>query len=217
MIDIKVITIKDILPVNRVSFIPNFSPLSLNIEGSLLTQANEVLINDIDAPEFMVITNNRLIAQVPDSQVNSRLKSVTVLATKPSADRTSILHFDAGKTFSRLQGLEKLVQYFVKLLLQNPGTDIFNPTEGGGVLGLVGRVVSKNDSTSLSASLVSAVNQTRDQILARQNKISRIPSDERLLRADTQAVGFNPSTTSLAARISIGAVSGREAVANLTF
>ncbi len=217
MIDIKVILIKDILKVNRVSYLENFSPQSIRIEGSLLLQASEVLINDIDSPEFMIISNDQLIAQVPDSQVNSRLRSVTVLANKPSTDRSSILHLDAGRTFSRLQGLEKLVQYFVKLLLQNPGSDIFSPTEGGGVLGLVGRVVTKSDTTSLSASLVSAVNQTRDQILARQNKIPRIPSDERLLRADTQAVGFNPSTTTLAARISIGAVSGRDAVANLTF
>lgn len=217
MIDIKVILIKDILPVNRVTYVPNFSPLSLRIEGTSLLQSNEVLINNIDAPEFMIISDNQLIAQVPDSQVNSQLSSVTVLATKPSPDRSSVLHLDAGKTFSSLQGLEKLVQYFVKILLQNPGSDIFNPTEGGGVLGLIGRVVSKKDSSSLSASLVSAVNQTRDLIVSKQNKIPRIPSDERLLRADTQAVGFNPNTTSLAARISLGAVSGQDAVANLTF
>jgi len=217
MIDIKVIVIKDILPVNRVIFVPNFSPLSIQVEGNLLLQANEVLINDIDAPEFMVLSNTSLIAQVPTSQVNSRLRSVTVLATKPSADRSSIIHLDAGKTISSLKGIEKLVQYFVKILLQNPGSDIFNPTEGGGVLGLVGRVVSKTDSSSLSAALVSAVNQTRDQIIAKQAKITRIPSDERLLRADTQGAGFNPNTTTLAARISVGAVSGRDAVANLTF
>jgi hypothetical protein len=217
MNDIKVIVIKDILPVNRVSFVPNFTPLSLSIEGSLLLQANEVLINDINAPEFMIVSDKKLVAQVPDSQVNSRLRSVTVLATKPSADRSSILHLDAGKTFSGLKGLEKLIQYFVKVLLQNPGSDIFNPTLGGGVLGLVGRVVSKKDSSALSASLVSSVNQTRDQIIKQQGQINRLPSDERLLRADTQAVGFNPNTTTLAARISIGAVSGRTAVANLTF
>lgn len=217
MIDIKVIVIKDILPVNRVSFVSNFSPLAIRIEGTSLLQANEVLINDIDSPEFMVLSDNALVAQVPTSQINSRIRSVTVLATKPSADRSSILHLDAGKTISSLKGLEKLVQYFSKILLQNPGSDIFNPTEGGGVLGLVGRVVSKKDSGSLAAALVSAVNQTRDQIIAKQAKLTRIPSDERLLRADTQGVGFNPTTTTLAARISIGAVSGKDAVANLTF
>lgn len=217
MIDIKIITIKDILPVNRVIFVPDFSPLSIRIEGNSLLQANEVLINDINAPEFMVISNNALVAQVPTSQTNSRLYSVTVLATKPSVDRSSVLHLDAGKTIASLKGIEKLVQYFAKILLQNPGSDIFNPTEGGGILGLVGRTVSKKDSDSLSAALVSAVNQTRDQIIAKQAKLIRIPADERLLRADTQGVGFNPNTTTLAARISVGAVSGRDAVANLTF
>ncbi len=217
MIDIKVIAIRDILPVNRVNFVPGFSPLSLTIEGSLFLQADEVLINNINAPEFMIISDQKLIAQVPESQINSQLTSVTVLATKPSPDRTSILHLDAGKTFASLKGLEKLIQYFVKVLLQNPGSDIFNPTLGGGVLGFVGRVVSKKDSSALTTSLVSAVNQTRDQIIKLQGQISRLPSDERLLRADTQAVGFNPTTTTLAARISVGAVSGRAAVANLTF
>lgn len=217
MIDIKIIIIKDILPVNQVNFIPDFSPLSLRIDGTSLLQTTEVLINNINAPEFMVLSNNSIIAQVPISQINSRISSVTVLATKPSADRSSILHFSAGKTFSPLKGIEKLVQYFTKLLLQNPGSDIFNPTEGGGVLGLVGRVVAKKDTGSLAAALVSAVNQTRDQIIAKQVKISRIPADERLLRADTQGAGFDPSTTTLATRISIGAVSGRDAVANLTF
>lgn len=217
MIDIKIILIKDILQVNRVSYIEDFFPVSVRIEGRQFLQATEVLINDINSPEFMVLSDSRLIAQVPESQAKSRLRSVTVLANKPSTDRSSILHLDAGKTFSSLQGIEKLLQYFVKILLQNPGSDIFNPTEGGGVLGLVGRVVTKKDTTSLSASLVSSVNQTRDQILVKQNKITRIPSDERLLRADTEAAGFNPSTTTLAARISIGAVSGRDAVANLTF
>lgn len=217
MIDIKIITIKDILPVNRVIFVPDFLPLSIRIEGNSLLQANEVLINDINAPEFMIISNNALVAQVPTSQVSSKLYSVTVLSTKPSVDRSSVLHLDAGKSITSLKGIEKLVQYFTKILLQNPGSDIFNPTEGGGVLGLVGRTVSKKDSDSLSAALVSAVNQTRDQIIAKQAKLIRIPADERLLRADTQGVGFNPNTTTLAARISLGAVSGRDAVANLTF
>ncbi len=217
MLDIKIITIKDILPVNRVTYVPNFSPQSIKVDGQLLLQANEVFINEIPSPEFMVISNSQLIAQVPDSQTKTLIKSVVVHATKPSPDRSSILHFDAGKTISSIKGVEKLVQYFVKMLLQNPGSDIFNPADGGGVLGMIGRVVSKKDSNSLAASLVSAVTRTQEQVIARQNKITRIPPDERLLRAETQAVGFNPNTTTLAARISVGAVSGREAVANLTF
>ena len=217
MLDIKIIAIKDILPVNRVGFVPDFSPLSLKIDGSGFLEANEVHINDIPSPEFMVLSGGTLIAQVPDSQVRSKIRSVTVFSTVPTPTRSSILRFEVGRTVSSLQGLEKLVQLFTKLLLQTPGSDLFNPEDGGGVLSIVGRVVGKRDTSPLSASLVSAVNRTRDQLIAKQNQITRIPPDERLLRADTQAVGFNPNTSTLAARISVGAVSGRTAVANLTF
>lgn len=217
MRDIKVIAIKDVLTVNRVGFVANFTPRSLRIEGVNLLSADEVIINDIPSPEFMAVSNSVLVAQVPDSQVNSSIRKVTVLATKPSPDRSSILRFETGRTISKLEGLEKLIQLFVKMLLQTPGSDMFNPGEGGGVLSLVGRVVSKGDTSALSASLVSAVTRTRDQLIARQNLINRIPPDERLLRADVEAVGFNPNTSTLAARITVGAVSGRAAVTNLTF
>jgi hypothetical protein len=217
VLDIKIIAIKDILPVNRVSFVPGFSPRSIRIEGDLLLQADEVIINDIPAPEFIAISNGQLIAQVPDSQVRSSIRSVTVFATKPSPDRRSILRFEVGRTISPIKGLEKLIQYFCKILIQTPGSDSFSPGEGGGLLSLVGRVVSKKDSLSLQAAVVSAVNRSRDQIVSKQSRMQRIPPDERLLRADTQAVGFNPNTSTLSARVSVGAVSGRQAVANLTF
>lgn len=217
MLDIKIIAIKDILPVNKVSFVFGMSPRSLRIEGSNLLQADEVIINDIPSPEFMSVSNSKIIAQVPDSQKESTIRKISVLATKPSPDRRSILRFDVGRTITSIKGIEKLIQYFTKMLLQTPGSDRFNPADGGGLLSMVGRAVSKNDSKSLQASVVSAVSRTREQVIARQNKIARIPPDERLLRADTQAVGFNPNTTTLAARVSVGAVSGRSAVANLTF
>jgi len=217
VIDVKVISIKDILQVTEVGFVPNFLPRTLDIRGLLFLQADEVQINDLPAPEFVISSDTRILAQVPDSQVASKINRVTVFATKASPDRRSFLRFEMGVTLSSQTGLQKLIQLFVKVLLQTPGSDRFHPDDGGGVLSLVGRTVSKSDSTSLQAALVGAVNRTRDQIISRQSLIRRLPSDETLLRADIQAAGFNPTTSTLAARISVGAVSGREAVANLTF
>ena len=217
MIDVKILAIKDVLPVVQVRYIPNFSPASLEIMGNKLLQADEVWINDIPAPEYAKLSNSRLVAQIPSSQVRSSIRKVSVLATKPSPDRQSILRFEAGATFSQMKGLEKLVQQFVKLLLQTPGSDAFSPALGGGLQTIIGKVVSKRHTQGLAASLVNAVNRTRDQIFSLQANDTRIPPDEKLLRADTQGVGFNPNTTTLAARVSIGAVSGKQAVANLTF
>lgn len=217
MLDIKVIAIKDILVVDEVGFVPNFSPRTLDIRGIKLLKANEVYVNSFPVPEFIIVSDTKILAQVPNSQLNTTITSVTVLSTKPSVDRSSFLHFEVGKTISSLQGLEKLVQLFTKMLIQTPGSDRFHPDEGGGLLKLVGSNVGKNQGKSLSASLVSAVNRTRDQLMMKQSGITRIHPDERLLRADVQAVGYNPNTTTLVARISVGAYSGRQAVANLTF
>jgi len=217
MIDIKILAIKDVLPVTNVRLVPNISPPSIEITGSKMLQADEVLINDLPAEEFILVSNTRIIAQIPESQIRTSIRKVSVLATKPSPDRKSLLRFEVGNSISKLQGLEKLVQLFVKILLQTPGSDAFSPTLGGGLQTLVGRSVSRNDTSGLSAGVVSAVSRTRDQILALQANDTRIPPDEKLLRADIQGVGFNPNTSTLAARVSLGAVSGRQAVANLTF
>lgn len=216
MKDIKIIAIKDILTVSRADLVPNFSPPTLSLTGLKFLQADQVIINDIPSPEFMVLSDTKLLAQIPDSQTKTSIRRVTVFATKPFPDRKSLLRFEAGN-ISSFQGLERLVQHFTKILIQTPGSDRFNPTEGGGVLSLIGTVVGKKDSTALRSAIVSAVGRARDQIVTKQSRTPQISPDERLLRADAVAVGFDPNTSTLAARITLGAVSGREAVANLTF
>lgn len=216
MYDLKLLTIKDLLPVVGVEYAAKVTPLSLIITGERLDQASEIYINDIQAPEFAVLSPNRLLAQVPTEERSSVLRKVAVIATVPSIHRKSILHFEVGKSIRAITGLEKLVQAFCKLLLQTPGSDRFNPDEGGGLMRLVGRNVSKGDSKNLQAAVVGAVSRTREQLLARQGANRRIPADERLLTAQAEAVGFDTSTTTLTARIALAAVSGKQAVANLT-
>lgn len=216
MFDLKILTIKDLLPVTGVEYAAKVTPLSLIITGDRLDQASEIYVNDILVPEFAVLSANRLIAQIPTSERNAVLRKVAVIATVPSVNRKSILHFEVGKSVRAITGLEKLVQTFCKLLLQTPGTDRFRPDEGGGLMRLVGRNVSKGDSKNLQAAVVGAVTRTREHLMARQGANRRIPADERLLTAQAEAVGFDPSTTTLTARIAIAAVSGKQAVANLT-
>lgn len=218
MIDIKILAIKDVLLISKVSYAPGLFPLALDIIGRDLSGATEVYINDLPAKEFAILSNTRILAQVPDGQVEGRITRIKVLANAPSPTRRSLLSFEAGTSFKGLQGIEKLVQMFTKLLLQTPGTDRFEPTVGGSLLSLIGLNVDKETASStLSSAVHSAVLRTRDQVISKQSKNSHIPSDERLLTADTDAVGFNPNTTILTAQVAISAVSGQQAIANLTF
>lgn len=217
MIDLRIITIKDLLTVTKVRFLPGVLPRSLEIQGLRFRQADEVYVNNLPAPEFVAVSDTKLLAQIPDSQSTSLIRAVSVLATRPSPNRKSVLRFEMGRGLATVQGIEKLVQHFIKILIQNPGTDIFAPAEGGGLRGLVGRSVNKDEGRALRSAVVSAASRTRDQVVARQSRTPRLPPDERLLRAEVLGVGFSPSTTALAVRLGLGAVSGKEAVANLTF
>lgn len=217
MIDIKILSIQDLLPVNGLSYATGITPVSLVITGSSYLGATSVYVNDLQVSEFIIVSDNKIIAQLPSGAVGSVIRKVAVIAEKPTVNRASLLQFDLGSSFSLLQGIERLVQIFCKILIQTPGSDKFYPSLGGGLLTVVGSNVSRSDVKGMQASVVSAVSKTRDQILGIQSKNKSIPSDERLLSADASGVGFDVLTTTLSARIALSAVSGKAAVANLTF
>ena len=217
MIDLKVLVIRDILPIVGAELAQGIAPLSIILTGQNFNEASQVLINDREAPEFIVVSPSRIIAQVPESETKSVIRKVAIVADKPSMQRNSLLHFEVGKSVKGLRGIERLVQLFCKILLQTPGSDKWDPGRGGGLLAVVGKNISRNDSKSIQAAVVGSVGRTKEQILSAQAKNSRTPADERLLTAKLVAVGYDPNTTTVSARIALSAVSGREAVANITF
>lgn len=217
MTDVKIISIKDLLTIATARVVPGLTPKSIEITGLQFLQATEVDINGLPSPEFLIISDSKILAQLPSGQESSIINSIAVFAETPSPTRSSVFIFEVGRSFKGLSGIERLVQLFVKTALQTPGTDKFRPTVGGGLLALAGQNITSDAQTTLSASAVSAIGRTKEQIVAFQNKAPRIPADERLLTADVQGVGFDNNTTTLALKVSISAVSGRQAVANLTF
>jgi len=140
---------------------------------------------------------------------------VTVLAELPTRERASVIHLSLGRTFRPLKGLERLVQLFIKLLLQTPGSDKFNPERGGGLLRLAGPEML--GSPALTTAVSMSVSRTKEQIYSLQRRVPRTPPDERLLDASPQAVGYDRDTTSLLVEVRILALSGQQAVTNLTF
>lgn len=217
MTDIKILVIKDILPVTGIDYL-SVSPPSVQLRGDKFLQATEVFINDLPSPEFMIVSNQRILAQIPKGQETSVIRKVSVLAEQPSKDRSSILHFEVGTSFKGLKGIERMVQFFVKILLQTPGSDRFRPTIGGDLLSVIGESVTGGGNNSgVSAAVMNSVSRTKDQIVSLQSHATGTPSDERLLSAVVQAVGFDPNTTTLATKVALTAMSGRAAVANLTF
>lgn len=216
MIDVKILTIKDLLVISGARYAVGVVPRSLIIEGLRFTQATEVLINDQPAPEYVIVNDGQILAQIPSGEENKVLSKVAVLSEKPSIDRKSLLSFSVGRTIKVLEGFERTIQIFIKLLLQTPGSDRFAKELGGGLLAIAGKTYVGAEAKSIQATAVTAVNRTRDQLAAIQAKNNRLPNDEKILTANVEAVGFNENTTTLIMRVLLTAVSGRQAVANLT-
>lgn len=220
MIDIRVIDIQDVLQIVSVNYLQlsNASlPLSLDIIGLDFSRATQVEINDQPSPSYMVISPTRIIAQIPTNQVRSQITKVLVLATTPTPGTSSALLFTLGNTFKSVTGIERLIQLFVKILMQTPGTDRFRPSIGGGLRRIIGTNVDAGSTSALDSSVIGAVTTTRNQIIQLQNQNQRISADERLQTASVTSAGFSPQQTSYALGVSLAAVSGRQAVANLTF
>jgi len=217
MTDVKIIAIKDLLTITAAQVVPNLLPKTLDITGLEFLQATSVEINGLASPQFIILSDTRLLAQMPSGQQSSIINSIAVFAEVPAPDRSSVFLFEVGRSFKGLSGIERLVQMFIKLALQTPGRDKFRPTLGGGLLALTGQNITNSGGTSLTSSAVSAIGRTRDQVISLQNQVPRIPPDERLLSADVIGIGFDTNTTTLAIRVSITAQSGQQAVTNLTF
>ena len=215
MIDLKIIAVRDILPVTDAGYAQGVSPVTLHIKGTQFLRAQEVTINRVSSPEFVVLHDAEILAQVPFGMEKMEITELLVLAESPSIDRASVITLNLGRSFRGLRGIERLVQLFIKILLQTPGSNQFRPQMGGGLLSLVGSDQLQGNAIKIAVS--QAVAQTRNQILDVQSSRPRIPADERLLSAGITAMGYRPETTSHNAQIAISSVAGSQAIANLTF
>lgn len=139
-VDYQVLEYRDSAPVREVG-IYSKAPLTLDVRGDAFRDVSAVLVNGVRSPEFIVLSPSRLLAQVPTSQVSSKIGSVAVLVAQGRVLPRSVISFQAVVTAGkRTVGFTHLVQSYLKLLLTSPGSDIFSPSSGGGLLSLVGSV-----------------------------------------------------------------------------
>jgi hypothetical protein len=211
--DIQVVTIRDILTVYNVRPYPNFDPPTLIIRGKDFNSVYEVLINEVASPSVVVLDNQQLLAQIPDVD-GDVIRSIVVLSRKLTKTDRSKLSFQFDDSPVLVGGLERLIQTFLKLLLQTPGTDIFAPKVGGGLLGAIGK-----QATYATSSIVSdvhiGVQRTSKQLLQIQAREPAIALEERLLYARVIEAKFLVSQLAMLAKIQIGNQAGKASTVGL--
>jgi hypothetical protein len=210
VIDLRVINTKTILPQHSVAPIRGFLPPSVIVLGDRMSLAQEVEYNGILVDEFVVADPTRLIVRIPQSQVGRPLDSLRVFSSVSLAKQDATVTFGLTSPTKMLEGIDRLVQSFLMIFLSTPGSDIFSPDGGGGVLSLVGRSTN-NGQNSIAADISLAIGSTKQEMLAQQSKTSGIPMSERLLSCDLDSVSFRGDPTSVAIQVSISNMTGDSA------
>lgn len=215
-VDVQVCFPQEVVPLSSVRILPGMTPRSIDVIGQDFRSVDEVLINDIPSPDIVIVSPKRLLAQVPAPLVNQTLTSVTVISNKLTITNKSLIRFQFGQTTSKVSGVLRLVQVFLKILFTTPGTDIFSPRVGGNGLQGIGLTFGKDQGGGIVSNFVIAVGNTQRQIQAIQARDPAIPRQERLLQATVTKAGYNRAEAALVVSVELTNYAGRSATANVT-
>jgi len=218
-IDFQVVIPQESIPLNSVQRVPGTGvglvPAALDISGNDFTAVDEVQMNGITSPDFVVASATRLIAQVPNSLKASTITSVTVLSKRLTITPQSFLRFRIARSAGRVTGILKLMQLYMKVLFTTPGSDIFAPNIGGGVLRNLGATFGSDQTGDITANLAIGVSQTNRQVIAIQSRDQRLSREERLLTGRLVSANFDRAQAALLGTIELQSQAGRSALANL--
>ena len=207
-VDYRVTSYKSLSPVSKIGLYSS-SPKTLDIRGQNFRDIVTVYINSVPSPEFIVLSSSRILAQVPNSQLKAAIRSVRVFtADGDKLAETSVINLESVHNGSPAEGRVRLVQSFLKRLLTTPGSDIFQPESGAGVLQMVGSI---GRPELLKAAAATAVNSAQDQEIQAQSRSAQLLPSERLKSVTLLSAEFVPFSSTLSLRIRLTSVDGLSA------
>ncbi len=214
-VDLQVAFPQEAVAISSVTRVPGTPVPILDVVGADFSSVDQVLVNDIEARDFAVVTRNRLLVTVPEGS-SLIIRTVAVTSRRLVLSPQSFLRFRISSVPAKVSGILRLVQLFTKILFTTPGSDIFNQRLGAGALKNLGRTFSKNDTGGIISDFVVSVENTSRQIIAIQGRQPGLPQDERLLLAKVSEARFDANVVALPVTTEITSQAGQTALANLT-
>jgi hypothetical protein len=209
---IQVVRLLDVLRVNEIRNATGVSPRSIIVKGQDFENVESVLINGMEAPEFVVYSTTELIAEVPEAISDSIITEVMVLSSALTLTERSVVEFTFGTRPRKVHGMLRLMQSFLRLLLRSPGSNLFHPRSGGGLLRRIGDVASRQTAADVAI----AINSTKQYLINVQTAERNIPPSERLLSAEIKALNVDPQATAVYITVVLTNHSGQTGAATIT-
>ncbi len=198
--DLQIVQAQALLPTTDLRVIPGLDPPTLEIRGGPFDVVEEVLVNGNPSPSVVVSSPNRVLAQLPEDAL-SNIRTVEVVGPTLFGSDDVLYRFRLGAQPRLVQGLPKLIQTFVRLLLQTPGTSLLNKDLGGGLLQVLRAPVRPGDEKALISAAYTAVRKTADDLLVFQTRTSDLPRSERLGGAEVREAGVSAGKLVLGIRL----------------
>lgn len=214
MADIQVVFLREVLSISRVEPVDNLLG-GLRITMPRAREVEVILINGIQSPSVVPLSDTQLLAEVPSTVMGDVVRSVSALSRRPTVSDRSALAFRLLRQTKRASGIQRLVQRFVLMLLSNPGSDVFHPQQGGGFLSLVEHTTSGRMTGNLQGAVQQCITKTVQDLRSLDAKNSRLHPDEKIDQAVLSNFAFDVNTTTIAVRVGLTAVSGDSALSNL--
>jgi hypothetical protein len=214
-IDFQVVFPQQIIPLNSARIADNIGVRTLDITGDDFRAIDEVLVNGSVSPSIVVVSKSRLLAQVPAAALLQNITSIQIVSRKLVLTDKSLIKFQIGHTPSKVRGVLRLVQIFLKTLFTTQGTDIFNKRAGASGLRGLGRTFGNDEGGNIVSDFVLSVATASKQIIALQSRDSSIPRDEKLLSARVTRSAFNKNESALVVSVELTSQAGRAAMANV--
>ncbi len=214
-VDFQVVFPQSAVPLSAVSIVQGMTPRTIRVTGLDFTAVDQVLINDIASPDVVILSKTVLLAQVPVQLTLVTLTSVQVVSRNLAISPRSVIKFQVGPVASKVSGILRLMQIFLKILLTTPGRDIFAPKIGGNALKDIGLTFGADQGGTIVSDIIVAVDTTSRQITAIQSRDPSIPRDERLLAATVSSAAYNSNEGALVVSIELTSQAGRSAIANI--
>lgn len=215
--DIQLIRLLDILDVSTISNVPGVTPRSVEIVGADFRNIEQVFLNSIEAPEFIVLSKNKLIAQVPTQIATVPINDVLVLSNNLTFTEKSLVEFSFGVRPRKVTGVLRLMQIFLRMLFRTPGSNIFHRHLGGGIRKHIGSVIGggQGNRSRVAAELSISVARTRQQIINTQTPDRSIPSSERMAGAELTGLTVDEKNGQIQMTVVLTSQSGQRAAATL--
>jgi len=217
MSQLEIIKYRDLIEIRDIPrFVAGADEPTIEVRGEDFSSVEKVFINEAEVLQYTIVNRTQMLVVVPSNVDPNTLRTVEVISSNFTKTKTaSKVTFAVGEQPKVVSGVMALVQLYTKWLLQTPGSDIFNPNRGGGLLGLIGQLISLNQTDHLLTSVTRAVQTTTQQIQVSQTQASQIPADQRLLDGSLVDVNINPYQSAAYVRVLITSTSGDTAVNSL--